>query len=180
MSLLTLLSVLGDSLSVCRHEIYSQNWSPHHSLSCRIQAEWSKVTCTFPGLKRLRVEISGHSWVVPELCCVAVLPIGVIPGHSQDGPVMAWLETIGNLLVHRIGKRNLKKWFFFLFLRQFYFVISGWPQITGMSASASQGVGVKLTGMSASASQVRELKASTTIPSIYFCCCFLLKNWRNS
>lgn len=66
----------------------------------------------FPELKRLRVEISGHTWLGPELCCIAVQPIGVIPGHSQDGPVMAWLETIGNLLVHRIGKHNLKKYFF--------------------------------------------------------------------
>lgn len=51
----------------------------------------------------------------PELSSIAVplVIVGIvsIPRHPEGAPVGAWLETIGNLLVHKIREYNLKKCF---------------------------------------------------------------------
>lgn len=74
----------------------------------------------------------------PELSSIAVtlVIVGIlsIPRHPEGAPVGAWLETMGNLLVHKIREYNLKKNFETVLLCN-----SGWPQTyQDLPASVSQ------------------------------------------
>lgn len=119
-------AVLEDSLSLGVKPTWKRGTSPPPcTLSYKTQAESPNFTWTFPEWKRLSRHSRPSSG--PELSSIAVTHVIVgivsIPRHPEAAPVGAWLETIGNLLVHKIREYNLN-----IFFETVLLCNSGWPQ----------------------------------------------------